>query len=61
MAGYIFDLIVAAGLIIGITALNGIITNGIGEKFFGGKQHSDISDHSSRIQEGWNEVGGKKS
>ncbi|MDQ0217521.1 hypothetical protein ELQ35_06720 [Peribacillus cavernae] len=60
MAGYIFDFIVVAVLIIGITAINGVLTNGIGEKIFGGKRHSDISNHSAGIQSGWKNVGGKK-
>lgn len=60
MAGYIFDFTIVAVLIIGITALNGVLTNGIGEKIFGGKRHSDISDHSAGIQSGWKNVGGKQ-
>lgn len=60
MAVYMIDLAIVAGLIIGITAINGVLTNGIGEKLFGGKRHADISNQSAEIQSGWKNVGGKK-
>ncbi|RFU64122.1 hypothetical protein [Peribacillus glennii] len=60
MAAYFFDFIIVALLIIGITAINGVLTNGIGEKVFGGKRHSAIADHSAEIQSGWKSVGGKE-
>ncbi|PLT33877.1 hypothetical protein [Bacillus sp. V5-8f] len=59
MAAYFLDFSIVAVLIIGITAINGVLTNGIGEKVFGGKRHSASSDQSERIQSGWNSVGGK--
>ena len=37
MIAYIFDFLLVTILIIGITAINGVIANGIGEKLFGGK------------------------
>ncbi|MDQ7860265.1 hypothetical protein RCO48_02010 [Peribacillus frigoritolerans] len=40
--------------------MNGVVTNGIGEKWFGGKRHSHIFDQSKRIQSGWSQVGGNK-
>lgn len=61
MAGLIFDLAVVALLVIGTTAFNGVFTNLIGEKLFGGKHYSETSDHSERIQQNWKQVGGKKS
>ncbi|MBS4212139.1 MULTISPECIES: hypothetical protein [Neobacillus] len=60
MAGYITDLTVVALLVIGITAFMGVITNGIGEKVFGGKRRSEFVDQSARFQTGWKTVGGKK-
>lgn len=60
MAGYITDLTIVALLIVSITALMGVISNGIGEKLFGGKQKSEFVDKSASIQTGWNNVGGKK-
>jgi hypothetical protein len=60
MAGYIIDLTVVALLVVGITALMGVLTNGIGEKFFGGKQKSEFVDKSASVQTGWKYVGGNK-
>jgi hypothetical protein len=60
MGGYIADLTMVALLIVGITALMGVITNGIGEKVFGGKRRSEYVDESAKYQSGWKTVGGKK-
>jgi hypothetical protein len=60
MGGYIADLTMVALLIVGITALMGVITNGIGEKVFGGKRRSEFVDESAKYQSGWKTVGGKK-
>ncbi|KAF0821234.1 hypothetical protein ACOSZF_14405 [Cytobacillus firmus] len=60
MVGYITDLTIVALLIIGFTALLGVLTNGIGEKFFGGKNKSEFVDQSARVQTGWKSVGGQK-
>ncbi|AND38979.1 MULTISPECIES: hypothetical protein [Cytobacillus] len=60
MVGYITDLTIVALLIIGFTALLGVLTNGIGEKVFGGKNKSEFVDQSARVQTGWKSVGGKK-
>ncbi|GLB58914.1 hypothetical protein [Cytobacillus sp. NCCP-133] len=60
MVGYITDLTIVALLIIGFTALLGVLTNGIGEKVFGGKNKSEFVDQSARMQTGWKSVGGKK-
>lgn len=61
MVGYIADLTIVALLIIGFTALLGVLTNGIGEKIFGGKNKSEFVDQSARVQTGWKSVGGQKS
>ncbi|MCM3241436.1 hypothetical protein M3598_01650 [Cytobacillus oceanisediminis] len=60
MVGYITDLTIVALLIIGFTALLGVLTNGIGEKVFGGKNKSEFVDQSARVQTGWKSVGEKK-
>lgn len=59
MAAYMADFALVIGLIIGITALNGVITNGIGNKLFGRSKKSEFVDQSARMQTGWKEVGGK--
>jgi hypothetical protein len=60
MGSYITDLTIVALLIIGITAVLGVITNGIGEKLFGGKRKSEFVDQSAKFQTGWKQVGGKR-
>jgi hypothetical protein len=60
MGAYIVDLAIVAALVIGITATNGVMTNAIGLKLFGGKSKSEIVDQSVRLQAGWKNVGGKK-
>jgi hypothetical protein len=61
MVEYFMDFTVVALLVIGITAVMGVLTNGIGEKLFGGKGNSEHIDHSAKIQAGWKSVGGRKS
>ena len=60
MTGYIFDFLIVAILIIAITALNGVITNFIGERLFGGNQKSQFKDATARTQVGWKPVGGRQ-
>lgn len=60
MAGYIMDLTIVALLIVGLTALMGVITNGIGERVFGGKNRSEYVTQSERFLTGWKTVGGKR-
>lgn len=60
MFEYITDLTLVALLIIGLTAFMGGITNGIGEKLFGGKNKSEFVDKSASVQTGWKYVGGGK-
>ncbi|UQD51420.1 hypothetical protein C0971_04845 [Bacillus methanolicus] len=60
MVGFLTDFTMFALLVIGITAIMGVFTNGIGEKLFGGKRKSEFVDQSLRVQNGWKTVGGKK-
>lgn len=59
MIAFFTDFIIVATLIIGITALIGVITNSIGEKLFGGKEKMKFVNKSLDVQSGWNQVGGK--
>ncbi|MFC4320642.1 hypothetical protein [Litchfieldia salsa] len=59
MFNYIMDFTIVAILVIGITAVMGIITNGIGIKFFGGSTKSEFVDQSNKMQTGWKNVGGR--
>ncbi|MBJ7984848.1 hypothetical protein [Bacillus cereus] len=59
MIAFFTDFIIVATLIIGITALIGVITNSIGEKLFGGKEKMKFVNKSLDVQSGWNKVGGK--
>ncbi|WP_042455298.1 hypothetical protein [Neobacillus dielmonensis] len=60
MAGYITDLLVVAVLIIGITAIMGVLTNGIGKAVFARSRRSEFVDQTAKFQTGWKMVGGKK-
>jgi hypothetical protein len=59
MRRYFIDFIIASVLIVGITALMGVIANGIGERIFGGSKRKEHVNESKHIQNGWNLVGGK--
>ncbi|MFS0782870.1 hypothetical protein [Bacillus sp. 1P06AnD] len=59
MNEYIFDLLLTAVLIIGLTALNGVISNTIGEKLFRSKKRHVHRMASLNTQEGWGLSGGK--
>ncbi|HHY72462.1 MAG TPA: hypothetical protein GX497_04395 [Bacillus bacterium] len=60
MVGYIIDYAIIAGLIIGITALNGVITHNIGYRFFGRGNRDLHADQTNKTQAGWKLVGGKR-
>ncbi|MBA2874931.1 hypothetical protein [Thermaerobacillus caldiproteolyticus] len=60
MAQYFIDLVTIGVLVIGITALMGVIANGIGEKVFGGSKRMENVEQSMKTQAGWKLVGGKK-
>ncbi|PET60778.1 hypothetical protein CN514_14100 [Bacillus sp. AFS001701] len=59
MAAYITDLLIVALLVIGITALNGVFTNAIGEKIFGRGKKSQFVDMSDRMSANFKQVGGQ--
>ncbi|MDF0727922.1 hypothetical protein PY093_14690 [Cytobacillus sp. S13-E01] len=61
MIGYIIDFTLVALFVIGITAVMGVLTNGIGEKLLAGKTKTVSFDHSAKTQVGWKNVGGKTS
>ncbi|UAL53325.1 hypothetical protein K8L98_05910 [Metabacillus dongyingensis] len=58
---YAFDFLLVAVLVIGITALMGVITNGIGETIFSGKKKNENVEHTLKTQAGWRKVGGRRS
>ena len=60
MIDYIIDLTIVALVIIGLTATLGVITNGLGEKLFGGKNKNEFVDQCGKFTMGWKAVGGKK-
>ncbi|WP_453990452.1 hypothetical protein [Bacillus nitroreducens] len=60
MTSYITDLALIAILVIGITALMGVMANGIGERVFGGKTGSHIVKNDLNVKAGWKNVGGRK-
>ncbi len=60
VVGYITDLAIVTVLIVGLTALMGVIANGIGEKVFGGRKRSEYVVQSAHFQTGWKQIGGKK-
>ncbi|KAA0546521.1 hypothetical protein FZW96_14845 [Bacillus sp. BGMRC 2118] len=61
MAQYFIDFTLVSLLVIGLTAILGVLLNGIGERFFGrGKAGYETVHQSTHTQTGWNNVGGKK-
>ncbi|WP_077617313.1 hypothetical protein [Bacillus sinesaloumensis] len=60
MSSYIIDLGLIAVLVIGITALMGVMANGLGERVFGGKKGSTIVNNDLNVKAGWKNVGGRK-
>ncbi|MBB5354263.1 hypothetical protein HNR43_000218 [Anoxybacillus mongoliensis] len=60
MAQFFIDFTIVAILVIGITALMGVILNGIGENIFGGRKKRLHTAMSEQMQTGWKAVGGKK-
>jgi hypothetical protein len=60
MVEYIIDFAIVALLIIGITAMMGALTNGIGSALFSGKKRAEFVDQSAKFQVGWKQVGGRK-
>ncbi|WP_421177568.1 hypothetical protein [Metabacillus dongyingensis] len=60
MFEYAFDFLLVAALVIGITALMGVITNGIGETILSGKKKNENVEHTLKTQAGWRKVGGRR-
>ena len=60
MSEYLTDFILVAGLIIGLTAFMGPLTNGIGNIIFGRRKRSEYVIQSNRSTDGFNKVGGKR-
>ena len=60
MAEYIFDFSLVAFLIIGLTALMGPLTNGIGNILFGRSKRNEYVIQTNRTTAGFNKVGGKR-
>ncbi len=60
MFNYIMDFTIVGILVIGITAIMGIISNVVGITLLGGKSKSLFVDKSNNMQSGWKSVGGKK-
>ncbi|WP_456275867.1 hypothetical protein [Bacillus sp. AK128] len=60
MVEYIIDFSLVALLVIGLTAIIGVLTNGIGEKLAGGEGDPESFNQSANTQTGWNSVGGKR-
>jgi len=60
IGGYITDLIMVSVLVVGITAIMGVITNGIGEKVFGRKNRTEFSARSDKYQTNWKSIGGNR-
>lgn len=60
MVEYLIDLSIVAALVIGFTALNGVIGNTIGEKIFAGRNKNIFKDATTQTQIGWKAVGGRK-
>jgi hypothetical protein len=60
MGEYIADLSMVALLIISMTAVMGVVTNGIGIRLFSQKNKMEFVNKSEKFQSGWKKVGGKK-
>jgi hypothetical protein len=60
MIQFFIDFTLVAILVIGITALMGVIVNGIGENLFGGSKKKEHTLQTAHTQTGWKLVGGKK-
>ncbi|WP_102347333.1 hypothetical protein [Bacillus sp. Marseille-P3661] len=60
MGQYFLDFIIIAALVVGITALNGVLSNAIGVNVFGRGKQNLHTDQTSKTQAGWKLVGGKK-
>jgi hypothetical protein len=57
---YFIDLTIVALFVIGMTAMMGVLVNGIGQKLFGGSNRMENVNQTEKTQTGWKLVGGKK-
>lgn len=53
---FVIDLIVFAILVIGLTALLGVISASIGERIFGRKKGNAFYDQNMNSQKGWRKM-----
>lgn len=60
MVAYFVDFLLVALLVIGITAINGVLANGIGNKLVSRKRKAEFVNQSTSVQNGWKHVGGNK-
>ncbi|OCA84255.1 hypothetical protein A8F94_16195 [Bacillus sp. FJAT-27225] len=60
MGEYLFDFAVVTILIVGITAVMGVLTNGIGISLFGRGKKNEFVDQIAGNQKGWKQIGGKR-
>lgn len=60
MVEFLIDFGLVAILIIGITALNGVVLNLLGIKLFGRRKANHFTNQNSRITSDWKQVGGTK-
>ncbi|HEU5139093.1 MAG TPA: hypothetical protein VFT51_03910 [Bacillales bacterium] len=56
MIGFLIDLLVLAVLVIGLTAMLGVISTQIGERVFGRKKGNVFYDHNMNSQKGWRKM-----
>jgi hypothetical protein len=54
----LIDLALLGALVVGITAFNGIITNVLGMKLFGGSEVNRYTSKTALTRQGWRDVGG---
>ncbi len=59
MTAFIIDFVLVAALVIGITAISGVLSNAIA-KLFGGKRKAEFVSQSARMQAGFKKIGGIK-
>ncbi len=59
MYEYFLDLVIVAVLVIGTTALNGVITSTIGLKLSKRGQQTIFKEATSNTQRNWKSVGGR--
>ena len=56
MTSFIVDFILLGIFIIGLTAMLGVISTGVGEKLFGRKKGSKYFDQNVNSQKGWRKM-----